>query len=129
MTPAAPPPPVLRADDVTVVREGRAIREEVDLTVRPDEPATGLDLAGRERLLDSLDPLREAHPELATVLVTHHLEELPAGTTHALLLRDGRALASGAVADVLTSDQVGKCFDHPVRLERRDGRWNVRARR
>ncbi|MEV0259126.1 ATP-binding cassette domain-containing protein [Streptomyces sp. NPDC050732] len=94
-----------------------------------DEPATGLDLAGRERLLDSLDTLREAHPDLATVLVTHHLEELPVGTTHALLLRDGRVLASGAVDDVLTSDQVGKCFDHPVRLERTDGRWSVRTRR
>lgn len=94
-----------------------------------DEPATGLDLAGRERLLDSLDTLRETHPELATVLVTHHLEELPAGTTHALLLRDGRALASGAVDDVLTSDQISKCFDHPVRLERTEGRWSVRAAR
>ncbi|MEV8019402.1 ATP-binding cassette domain-containing protein [Streptomyces sp. NPDC086554] len=94
-----------------------------------DEPATGLDLAGRERLLDSLDALRESHPELATVLVTHHLEELPAGTTHALLLRDGRAFASGTVDDVLTSDQIGKCFDHPVRLERREGRWSVRAAR
>ncbi|MEU4999597.1 ATP-binding cassette domain-containing protein [Streptomyces sp. NPDC021622] len=94
-----------------------------------DEPATGLDLAGRERLLDSLDTLRESHPQLATVLVTHHLEELPAGTTHALLLRDGRALASGAVDDVLTSDQIGKCFDHPVHLERREGRWSVRAAR
>ncbi|WP_371934693.1 ABC transporter ATP-binding protein [Streptomyces sp. KL118A] len=94
-----------------------------------DEPATGLDLAGRERLLDSLDTLRAAHPELATVLVTHHLEELPAGTTHALLLRDGRLLASGAVDDVLTSDRISKCFDHPVQLERTDGRWSVRARR
>lgn len=94
-----------------------------------DEPATGLDLAGRERLLDSLGTLRESHPELATVLVTHHLEELPAGTTHALLLRDGRALASGAVDHVLTSDQISKCFDHPVRLERTEGRWSVRAAR
>lgn len=94
-----------------------------------DEPATGLDVAGREQLIDSLDALREAHPALASVLVTHHLEELPGGTTHAMLLRDGRTLASGAVEDVLTSDQVSKCFDHPVRLERRDGRWSVRARR
>lgn len=94
-----------------------------------DEPATGLDLAGRERLLDSLDTLRAAHPELASVLVTHHLEELPAGTTHALLLRDGRALASGPVDEVLTSDRISKCFDHPVHLERRDGRWTVRAAR
>ncbi|MFE0177716.1 ABC transporter ATP-binding protein [Streptomyces sp. NPDC059002] len=94
-----------------------------------DEPATGLDLAGRERLLDSLDALRAAHPALASVLVTHHLEELPAGTTHALLLREGRALASGTVDEVLTSDRISKCFDHPVHLERRDGRWAVRARR
>ncbi|WP_409059800.1 ABC transporter ATP-binding protein [Streptomyces sp. SYP-A7185] len=94
-----------------------------------DEPATGLDLAGRERLLDSLDTLRAAHPALATVLVTHHLEELPAGTTHALLLRDGRVLASGAVGDVLTSDRISKCFDHPIRLERTEGRWSVRAAR
>ncbi|MFE0104752.1 ABC transporter ATP-binding protein [Streptomyces sp. NPDC059009] len=94
-----------------------------------DEPATGLDLAGREGLLDSLDALRKGHPELATVLVTHHLEELPSGTSHALLLRDGRALASGAVGSVLTSDLVTKCFDHPVELARTDGRWSVRTRR
>ena len=94
-----------------------------------DEPATGLDLPGREQLLAALDELRLAHPALATVLVTHHLEELPAGTTHALLLRDGRALAQGPAADVLTGDQVGKCFDLPLTLTRHDGRWSVRIRR
>ncbi|WP_427919893.1 ABC transporter ATP-binding protein [Streptomyces sp. cg40] len=93
-----------------------------------DEPATGLDLPGRERLLDALDGLRREHPRLATVLVTHHLEELPAGTTHALLLRDGRPLAQGPAAEVLTSDQVGKCFDLPLVLERHEGRWSVRIR-
>ncbi|MFE2969618.1 ABC transporter ATP-binding protein [Streptomyces sp. NPDC059340] len=94
-----------------------------------DEPATGLDLPGREHLLDALDTLRRAHPLLATVLVTHHLEELPPGTTHALLLREGRELARGPVEAVLTGDQVGKCFDLPLTLERRDGRWSVRIRR
>jgi iron complex transport system ATP-binding protein len=94
-----------------------------------DEPATGLDLPGRERLIDALDALRQEHPALTTVLVTHHLEELPSGTTHAVLLRDGRALAQGPAADVLTSDQVGKCFDLPLVLERHDGRWNVRVTR
>ncbi|OON79623.1 ABC transporter ATP-binding protein [Streptomyces tsukubensis] len=94
-----------------------------------DEPATGLDVAGREQLIDSIDALRVAHPELASILVTHHLEELPPGTTHALLLRAGRALASGPVDEVLTSDRISECFDHPVRLDRRDGRWSVRARR
>ncbi|MEW2515078.1 ATP-binding cassette domain-containing protein [Streptomyces sp. NPDC046870] len=94
-----------------------------------DEPATGLDLPGREQLIDALEELRAAHPALATVLVTHHLEELPAGTTHAVLLRDGRVLASGPVASVLTGDQVGKCFDLPLALERHEGRWSVRIRR
>ncbi|MEU0408925.1 ATP-binding cassette domain-containing protein [Streptomyces griseorubiginosus] len=94
-----------------------------------DEPATGLDLPGREQLIDALGVLRQEHPELATVLVTHHLEELPPGTTHALLLRGGRVLAQGPVSHVLTGDRVGTCFDLPLVLERHDGRWTVRIRR
>ncbi|GAA2336407.1 ABC transporter ATP-binding protein [Streptomyces violaceusniger] len=94
-----------------------------------DEPATGLDLAAREQLLESLDTLRRDHPELATVLVTHHLEELPASTTHAMLLRTGECLASGAVDEVVTTDHITKCFDHPVRISRTDGRWAARALR
>ncbi|MEU6353407.1 ATP-binding cassette domain-containing protein [Streptomyces sp. NPDC047072] len=91
-----------------------------------DEPATGLDLPGREQLIDALDSLRRAHPTLATVLVTHHLEELPPGTTHAMLLREGRVLAQGRAAEVLTGDRVGKCFGLPLVLDRHDGRWSVR---
>ncbi|MGY5031362.1 ABC transporter ATP-binding protein [Streptomyces sp. 900116325] len=94
-----------------------------------DEPATGLDLAAREQLLDALDTLRQEHPELATVLVTHHLEELPASTTHAMLLRAGRCVASGPADEVLTTDQVSDCFGHPVRIARTDGRWTARAQR
>ncbi|MFF9278528.1 ABC transporter ATP-binding protein [Streptomyces griseosporeus] len=94
-----------------------------------DEPATGLDLPGRERLLEALDALRREHPRLATVLVTHHLEELPAHTTHAVLLREGRVLARGPAAGVLTGDRVGACFGLPLALERHDGRWSVRIRR
>jgi iron complex transport system ATP-binding protein len=92
-----------------------------------DEPATGLDLAAREQLLTSLDALRREHPPLATVLVTHHLEELPVSTTHALLLREGECMAMGPVSDVLTTDQVSKCFDHPVQITRVGGRWSARA--
>ncbi|WP_326792884.1 ATP-binding cassette domain-containing protein [Streptomyces sp. NBC_00841] len=94
-----------------------------------DEPATGLDLAAREQLLDALDALREEHPELATVLVTHHLEELPASTTHAMLLRAGRSVASGPADEVLTTGRVSDCFGHPVRIARTDGRWTARAQR
>ncbi|WP_299540255.1 ABC transporter ATP-binding protein [uncultured Streptomyces sp.] len=94
-----------------------------------DEPATGLDLAAREQLLDSLDTLREENPEPATVLVTHHLEELPASTTHAMLMRGGRCVASGPADEVLTTERVSDCFGHPVRISRTDGRWAARARR
>ncbi|MFJ8294809.1 ABC transporter ATP-binding protein [Streptomyces sp. NPDC094447] len=94
-----------------------------------DEPATGLDLPGREQLLDALDALGAEHPSLATVTVTHHLEELPSGTTHALLLRGGRVLARGPVGDVLTGELVGACFGLPLALERHGGRWSVRTAR
>ena len=90
-----------------------------------DEPAAGLDLAGREQLLASLDALRDEQPELATVLVTHHLEELPATTSHALLLRDGRTLAAGPAAEVLTTELVSACFEYPVVIARQAGRWQV----
>ncbi len=88
-----------------------------------DEPAAGLDVAGREQLLASVDDLRRRQPDLASVLVTHHLEELPVSTTHALLLRDGRVLAAGTAADVLTTDLVTACFGHPVAVTRHAGRW------
>src|SRR5262249_25614946 len=81
-----------------------------------------------EQLLACIDDLRERHPDLATVLVTHHLEELPATTSHALLLRDGRMLAAGPADDVLTSDLVSACFGYPVMIARHDGRWTCTAR-
>ena len=93
-----------------------------------DEPAAGLDVPGREQLLAAINDLRGQYPELATVLVTHHLEELPASTSHALLLRDGRMLAAGPVSEVLTSELVSDCFDYPVTIARRAGRWTCTAK-
>jgi iron complex transport system ATP-binding protein len=94
-----------------------------------DEPSAGLDIGGREQLLESLDELRREHPDLASVLVTHHLEELPASTSHALLLRDGRVLAAGLADDVLTTELVSTCFDYPIAIARHAGRWaSVAAR-
>lgn len=92
-----------------------------------DEPATGLDVAGREQLIESIEALTAGRPALASVLVTHHLEELPPGTTHALLLRGGKVLGSGPVDEVLTSESASECFGHPLRLARHGGRWSVRT--
>lgn len=94
-----------------------------------DEPSTGLDIAAREQLLDRIDQLREQHPDLASVLVTHHLEELPASTTHAMLLRGGRVVAQGPADEVLTTDLVSQTLDYPVTISRHEGRWAVRTRR
>jgi iron complex transport system ATP-binding protein len=88
-----------------------------------DEPAAGLDVAGREQLVASMDDLRRRQPALATVLVTHHLEELPASTTHALLLRGGQTVVAGVVGEVVTTELVSTCFGHPVQVTRHDGRW------
>ncbi|WP_460573833.1 ABC transporter ATP-binding protein [Humibacter soli] len=94
-----------------------------------DEPTTGLDIAAREHLLDRVDELRKRHPDLASVLVTHHLEELPASTTHAMLLRDGQVLAQGPADEVLTGPRVSEALDYPLAISRIEGRWSVRTAR
>ena len=94
-----------------------------------DEPATGLDLAAREQLLIGIDELRSQVPDLASIMVTHHLEDLPTSTSHALLLAEGRSIAQGPVDAALTSATVSACFDHPVQLDRVRGRWSATTRR
>lgn len=92
-----------------------------------DEPSTGLDVAAREQLLQTVDRLHRTHPELATVLVTHHLEELPQSTTHAVLVKGGQILAAGPAQQVLTTAAVSDCFDYPIEIDFRNGRWQARA--
>ena len=94
-----------------------------------DEPSTGLDIAAREQLLEAIDLLTQTHPDVATVLVTHHLEELPSSTTHALLLADGRVVAAGPARAAVTTENVSAAFDHPIEVQFSDGRWLARAAR
>lgn len=93
-----------------------------------DEPSTGLDVAAREQMLRILAELPSAIPNLASVTVTHHFEELPVSTTHAALMHRGELIASGPIEKVLTSDLVTVCFDFPISVERTtEGRWHARA--
>ena len=92
-----------------------------------DEPAAGLDLGARERLLRRLAALAADPGVPPLVLVTHHVEEIPAGVTHAALLRDGRLTASGPVGQVLTGPAVSDAFGVPVVVEQRGGRWSAQA--
>ena len=93
-----------------------------------DEPTTGLDVAAREQLLETIDSLDETHPEVASILVTHHLEELPTTTTHALLIAEGRTVATGAARTTVTTDNVSAAFAHPVVVGYDEGRWTARAK-
>ncbi|MFZ3597516.1 ABC transporter ATP-binding protein [Streptomyces sp. BH104] len=92
-----------------------------------DEPFNALDLPSREDLIDTMRQLAAGRPGLATVTVTHHLEELSPAISHALLLREGRVLASGAVDDVLTKDLMTACFGRPIEVTRHAGRWLARS--
>jgi iron complex transport system ATP-binding protein len=93
-----------------------------------DEPTSGLDLPSRERLVRALSLLAKDRPRLPTITVTHHLEEIPPSSTHALLLADGAILAQGPIAEVLISERVSECFGVPVDVERRHSRWAAMVR-
>jgi iron complex transport system ATP-binding protein len=90
-----------------------------------DEPAAGLDLGAREDLVGRLTALA-ADPEApASVLVTHHVEEIPRGYSHALLLREGGVVASGLLDDVLTDENLTATFGLPLAVQRRRGRYTA----
>lgn len=92
-----------------------------------DEPTTGLDLAAREQFLETVDELAAAAPGLASVLVTHHLEELPESTTHAMVLAHGSVVAKGPADQVITTEVISRAFEHPIEVTRAEGRWAARA--
>jgi iron complex transport system ATP-binding protein len=91
-----------------------------------DEPAAGLDLGGREDLVARLSELAMDPDAPATVLVTHHVEEIPPGFTHALLLREGKVVAQGLLDDVITEDNLSETFGQKLILEKSDGRFFAR---
>jgi iron complex transport system ATP-binding protein len=91
-----------------------------------DEPASGLDLAARELLLAALRDLAVFEPDLATVVVSHHLEDLPPRTSHALLLAGGEVVAAGPVDRALSGETVSACFGLAVRVHKSAaGRWSA----
>ncbi|HMA47305.1 MAG TPA: ATP-binding cassette domain-containing protein [Frankiaceae bacterium] len=107
------------------VQIARALMTDPELLLL-DEPAAGLDLGAREALLRRLGRLAADPAAPATVLVSHHVEEIPAGMTHALLLRGGRVVAAGPVADTLTAPVLSACFGVPLEVSRADGRYAAR---
>ena len=90
-----------------------------------DEPGSGLDLGARERLVGSLAALVKAPGSPPVVLVTHHVEEIPPGFGHILMLAGGKVVAAGPIDEVLTGQALSETFDLPLELERRGDRWGA----
>jgi iron complex transport system ATP-binding protein len=105
----------------------RAMMGEPELLLF-DEPAAGLDLGARERLLTRLDEIAADASQPAVVFVTHHVEEIPRHFGHVLLLRKGRIVAAGPIGDTLTGEALSEAFDLPVTLHHVEGRYLARAR-
>jgi iron complex transport system ATP-binding protein len=108
------------------VQIARALMTDPELLLL-DEPAAGLDLAGRESLVTTLSELAQDQYAPATVLVTHHVEEIPSGITHAMLLKEGSIVAAGPLRETLTAENLTKTFDIELTLDEADGRWTARA--
>jgi iron complex transport system ATP-binding protein len=116
--------------------EGERKRVQIARSLMPDpelllldEPAAGLDLGGREELLRRISSLATDPQAPMIILVTHHVEEVPEGFTHAMLLRKGAVLAAGPVLEAFTERNLSKCFGVPLLVERRAARWSARAAR
>jgi iron complex transport system ATP-binding protein len=109
------------------VQIARALMADPELLLL-DEPAAGLDLGGREDLVATLSHLALDPDSPATVLVSHHVEEIPPGFTHALLMREGRVVDSGPVDDVVTAETLSETFGMPLLLSRADDRFAARRR-
>ena len=109
------------------VQIARALMTDPELLLL-DEPAAGLDLGGREDLVNTLSVLAHDDSSPATVLVSHHVEEIPQGFTHALLLRDGGVVASGHVRQVITEENLSATFGLPLVLRYEGGRFSARRR-
>jgi len=104
----------------------RALMPDPELLLL-DEPAAGLDLGGREDLVRRLGGLAVDPAAPVLVLVTHHVEEIPPGFTHALLLRRGRVVSAGPVAAALSAATLSETFALPLRLHHDGARWSARA--
>lgn len=103
----------------------RALMTDPELLLL-DEPGAGLDLGAREDLLASLEALSHAEDSPVLVMVSHHVEEIPVGFTHVLMLRDGKVVAQGPIESTLTADALGATFGLRVQLHRDGGRFAAR---
>ena len=119
---------------VGTLSDGERKRVQIARAVMPDpeillldEPVASLDLAAREQTIDIIGEYA-SHPSApAMIMVTHHLEEIPEGFTHAMLINDGQVFAAGEIHSTLTSEKVSEVFSYNLKVQFEDGRFRVRA--
>ena len=109
------------------VQIARALMSDPEILLL-DEPTAGLDMGGREDLLSRFAAFAQDQRSPVTVTVTHHIEEIPAGTTHALLLKDGKVAVSGPVLQVITNEHVSAVFGIDMDVSTNNGRFYARAK-
>ena len=108
------------------VQIARSLMSDPELLLL-DEPAAGLDLGGREELVAALGELASDRRSPVLVLVTHHVEEIPPGFTHAMLMRSGAIEAAGSLEHALTPQHLSRAFGLDLTVERHRNRWSARA--
>jgi iron complex transport system ATP-binding protein len=104
----------------------RAVMTDPELLLL-DEPAASLDLGSREELLQLLSGFASSPQAPAIIMVTHHVEEIPKGFTHALLLAKGEVVAEGRLDDIITEKKLSKTFGLPLEITKSKGRYSARA--
>jgi iron complex transport system ATP-binding protein len=106
----------------------RAVMPDPELLLL-DEPVASLDLAAREQTVNLIGNYAESPYAPAIIMVTHHLEEIPAGFTHAMILNEGRVFAAGPIGHILNSENISEAFGIGIDIDQVDGRYRARARR
>lgn len=104
----------------------RAVMSDPELLLL-DEPASSLDLGSRERLIQLLSAYAQSPTAPAIIMVTHHVEEIPQGFTHGLLIKEGEILAQGKIDETMTSENLTALYDLPITVQQLNGRFTARA--